>query len=103
MSKAIEKSAGWQIQKPKYHLCKKCGDWEKHWEKITEKSWPQTCFVEVCTQTAVYAAILSSHSFNGEYIAPLCGDCFQSPQLKHYPLSGLIVPAKPCPSFWKFF
>ena len=51
--------------------------WKKHWEKYSEKKWPENCVVEHCSNKATLGGHIKKYNSNDRkwYIAPICASC----------------------------
>ncbi len=52
-----------------------CGTWKQHWIKNCSKSWPSTCSVKDCTNSATLGAHVYNPDVTGERIVPMCDSC----------------------------
>ncbi len=55
-----------------------CGTWEEHWLNFSNESWPESCSVEGCLNSATVGAHVINPQIFGERIVPMCGLCHQS-------------------------
>jgi len=55
-------------------LCN-CGSWKKHWLNSSKKTWPSSCSVSGCSNTATLGGHIINPNVTGERIAPMCDSC----------------------------
>jgi len=53
----------------------KCGTWKQHWINYANSTWPSTCSVQGCTNSASLGAHVINSSVSGEKIVPMCDSC----------------------------
>jgi hypothetical protein len=50
-----------------------CGPWKRHWERFSEESWPQICYIRECNRSAEDGAHVENYEEPcGEWIVPTC-------------------------------
>jgi hypothetical protein len=52
-----------------------CDTWTDHWKNNTNKSWPSSCSVESCTNSADVGAHVDNPRAQGTWIVPMCNSC----------------------------
>lgn len=52
-----------------------CGSWKQHWINNSGKSWPSTCSIDGCNNSATLGAHVINSNVSGEKIVPACDSC----------------------------
>lgn len=52
-----------------------CDTWKDHWKNNTDKSWPATCSVVNCNNSANVGAHVDNADAQGTWIVPMCSSC----------------------------
>lgn len=71
-------ATGWKNKGGTANRSCACGSWKKHWINNTSKSWPSSCSVKGCSDTATDGAHVINSNVTGERIVPTCSPCNQS-------------------------
>ena len=71
-----------------------CGPWKDHQTNNTDKSWPSTCSVENCTNSADLGAHVNNPAAEGTWIVPMCNSCNGTDDSFNLKGSVTLVPAK---------
>ena len=66
---------GWKNKKGTGGRSCKCGSWKNHWLNFSKKSWPATCSVADCNNSATLGAHIFNSNVPDEYIVPICDRC----------------------------
>lgn len=71
-----------------------CGTWKDHWERNTDKSWPSSCSVAGCTNSAEVGAHVKNPEAQGSWIVPMCNSCNGTDGIFNLKGGVTLVPAK---------
>lgn len=66
---------GWKNKKGTGGRSCNCGSWKNHWINNTDKSWPSTCSIAGCNNSATLGAHVINSNISGEKIIPSCDSC----------------------------
>lgn len=52
-----------------------CGTWKQHWINGSGKTWPTSCSISNCSNSATLGAHIFNSEVEGERIVPACDSC----------------------------
>jgi len=68
-------ASGWSNKKGTADRSCNCGTWKDHWIKYSGKTWPMSCSVNGCSNSATLGAHVWNPAVTGEKIVPMCASC----------------------------
>ena len=86
-------NTGWKNKKGTSVRSCNCGTWKQHWINYSEKTWPEICSVEGCTNKATLGAHIYNSKVTSEKIVPACDSCNKRDEAFDLKSGVTLVPA----------